>query len=50
MKKDILKRPESSIQFDAIYKEHHDPRTREQKKIIENRKKRVENNKQDNGL
>ncbi len=51
MKKKVnLQRPESAIQFDNIYREHHDPDSREKRKIMENRNKRAELIKQDNGL
>lgn len=50
MKKNPLQRPESAIQFDNIYREHHDPKTREQRKIMNNRKIREDNNKEDHGL
>lgn len=51
MKKKVKpQRAESAIQFDNIYREHHDPKTREQKKIMDNRNKRAELIKQDNGL
>jgi hypothetical protein len=49
-KKDKPQRAESAIQFDSIYREHHDPQTKEKRKIIENRKKRVENSKEDLGI
>lgn len=49
-KKVILQRPESATQFDSIYREHHDPQSREKRKIMENRDKRAELIKQDSGL
>ena len=49
-KKEILKRPESAIQFDEIWKEHNDPATREKKKILNNRKQREILIKEDHGL
>ena len=49
--KNIVKqRAESATQFEEIYKEHHDPQTREKKKILDNRRKREELIKEDNGL
>lgn len=44
------KRPESAIQFDAIWKEYNDPEERAKRKLLENRKKRAETNKSDKGL
>ncbi len=41
---------ESGQQFDEIYKKHHDPEERKKRKIIENRKKRFETNKEDLGM
>lgn len=49
MKKE-KQRSESAIQFDNIYREHHDPQTREKKKILSNRKLRAEGIKNDLGL
>lgn len=37
-------------QFDEIMAEYNDPATREKKKILNNRKKRAEENKKDLGL
>ena len=50
MKKVIKPRPESAIQFDEIWKEHNDPATREKKKILNNRKQREEDIKNDLGI
>jgi hypothetical protein len=44
------KMSEAGEQFQSIYKEHHDPVSREKKKILENRRKRAEIIKEDNGL
>jgi hypothetical protein len=50
MKKVLKPRPESATQFDEIWKEHNDPATREKKKILNNRKKREEDIKNDLGI
>ena len=50
MKQKVKQRAESAVQFDEIYKEHHDPTTREKKRILDNRKSREELIKEDNGL
>jgi hypothetical protein len=49
-KKEQPQRAESAIQFDSIYREHHNPQTKEIKKIMENRNKREQNNKEDLGI
>ena len=41
---------EPGRQFDEIMAEYNDPQERERKKILNNRKKRAESNKQDKGL
>jgi hypothetical protein len=46
----MKQKSESGRQFDKIFLEHHDPQSREQKKILNNRKKRAEIIKEDNGL
>ena len=43
-------RLESAIQFEDIYEKHHDPEERAKRKILENRKKREEDSKNDSGL
>ena len=45
-----MKRPESSVQFDEIYEEYHNPQANEKKTIEQNRKKRIEENKKDFGI
>jgi len=46
----MKKRPESAIQFDAIFAEHNDPTKRAEKRIKENRGKCSENKKKDLGI
>ena len=43
-------RPESALQFEQIYEEHHDPLIRQQRKIRENREQRAKNISSDAGL
>ena len=43
-------RSEVSIQFEEIYKAHHDPEERAKKRILNNRKKRAEYIKRDLGI
>lgn len=50
MKEQKKIRMESATQFQEIYEEHHNPQTREKKKILDNRKKRRENIKNDLGM
>lgn len=45
-----MEQNEAGRQFDEIYAEHNDPTKREEKKILENRKKREQNNKEDVGI
>ena len=49
-KKEPIKRGEPATQFDQIYREYHDPKTKEYKKILNNRKIRQEDNKKDLGI
>ena len=37
-------------QFDEVYREHHDPKSREKKRILEYREKRLKDIKKDRGL
>ena len=43
-------RPESAIQFEEIYNDHHDPSKRLERRILDNRKQRAENIKRNVGL
>ena len=40
-------RPESAAQFDLIFADHHDPDKKVERKLLDNRKKREENIKND---
>ncbi len=44
------KRSETAVQFDEIYREHHDPQTAHKRKILNNRKIREQSNKEDLGI
>lgn len=46
----MKQRSEPAKQFDEIFQEHHDPRAKEKKRILDNRSKREEITKQDHGL
>ena len=41
---------EPARQFEQIFKEHHDPEMREKRKILNNRKKNIEEKEKDLGL
>lgn len=44
------KRPESAVQFDQIFEEHHDPEAKDERKILKHRKERAEEIKKDLGI
>ena len=42
--------PDVTKQFDEIYRDHHSPKSREKKRILEYRAKRLRDIKKDKGL